>query len=145
MKKKWALLLTSLLIVFSVVGQEKELVMEQAKTLAQQQGKRIVLVFQGSDWCAPCIKLEKEILDTEEFRVLAEKQFVIVKADFPRSKKHQLPEERQKQNAALAEKYNQGGYFPYVVVLNADGKALGALGYKKSSPKDYYNQLNSFK
>ncbi|MCW3785706.1 thioredoxin family protein [Plebeiibacterium sediminum] len=145
MKRKLALIIALLCAVFIVHGQDKDLSIDQAKIKAANENKRILLVFQGSDWCAPCIKLEKEILDTEEFLKIAEEQFVILKADFPRSKKNRLSDENQKHNAALAEKYNQNGYFPYVVILNAEGNVLGAMGYKKMTPQDYFDQLNAFK
>jgi len=41
---------------------------EQAKTVAAEENKKIILVFQGSDWCAPCTKLDKEIWSAEEFK-----------------------------------------------------------------------------
>ena len=95
MKRKFALAFVLLLAVFNVLqGQDKDLSIDQAKIKATKEGKRILLVFQGSDWCAPCIKLEKEILDTEEFLNLAKEQFVILKADFPRGKKNRLSDEK---------------------------------------------------
>ncbi len=146
MKRKFALAFVLLLAIFNVLqGQDKDLSIDQAKIKATKEGKRILLVFQGSDWCAPCIKLEKEILDTEEFLNLAKEQFVILKADFPRGKKNRLSDEKQQHNAALAEKYNPNGYFPYVLVLNDEGNFLGAMGYKKTTPTAYFDQLNAFK
>ncbi len=40
---------------------------EEAKISDQKENKTIVFVFQGSDWCAPCIKLDREIWSTDEF------------------------------------------------------------------------------
>ena len=57
-----------------------------AKKLAQEQNKKIILVFQGSDWCGPCIKLEKEIWSSEEFKTYAKDHFILLKADFPKKK-----------------------------------------------------------
>jgi thiol-disulfide isomerase/thioredoxin len=34
---------------------------EEAKRIASEQNKNIIIVFSGSDWCAPCIKLDKNI------------------------------------------------------------------------------------
>ena len=36
-----------------------------------------------------------------------------------------------------------GGYFPLVVVLDSDAKVIGNLGYKKVSPKQYIELINS--
>ncbi len=115
-----------------------------AQKEANQTGKRLILVFQGSDWCAPCMKLDREIWSTPEFSSYAADHYVMVKADFPRKKANALPEEQQIQNSKLAEKYNTKGYFPFVVVLSPDGKVLGETGYKHISPKEYIEQLDSF-
>ena len=68
----------------------------------------------------------------------------MLKADFPRQKKNKLSKEQQKHNDLLAEKYNLEGYFPLVLILNAQGKVLGKTGYKKLSPEKYISLLNSF-
>jgi len=137
----------STLLFFSVfLGNAQEWLtnIETAKEVASKTNKHIVLVFQGSDWCAPCIKLEKEIWESEEFRTYAKKNFVLLKADFPRKKKNKLTKEQQLQNNQLMEKYNLKGYFPFVVILDNNGKALGNTGYKKTSPTEYIKLLASF-
>jgi thioredoxin-related protein len=101
-------------------------------------------VFQGSDWCAPCIKLDREIWSSEEFKTYAEKNFVEVKADFPRKKKNTLSKEQQLKNNQLMEKYNTRGYFPFVAILDKNGNLLGNTGYKKTSPAAYIKLLASF-
>jgi hypothetical protein len=55
-----------------------------------------------------------------------------------------LTKEQQKINNFLAEKYNPNGYFPLVVVLNKNGEVLGETSYKKTTPKQYINLLESF-
>ena len=82
--------------------------------------------------------------NTDEFQNLAKDRFVMLKADFPRRKKNQLSEAQESHNKSLASKYNPNGYFPYVVVLDPSGKVLGQSGYEKTSPKAYFNKLNSF-
>lgn len=115
-----------------------------AKEMAQAGNKPIILVFQGSDWCAPCIKLDRQIWSSEEFKNYSADQFVMLLADFPRKKQNMLPVEQQEKNQQLAETYNYNGYFPLVVVLDKDGKVLGQTGYKKISVKEYINLLESF-
>lgn len=115
-----------------------------AKKTAQEQNRKIILVFQGSDWCAPCIKLEKEIWSSEEFKTYSNQHFVLLKADFPKKKANKLSKEQQDKNDLLAEKYNQNGYFPLVVVLDKTGKVLGTTGYKNLSPAEYIKLLSSF-
>lgn len=116
---------------------------ELAKETAHKTGNRILLVFQGSDWCAPCMKLERDIWQTQEFINFSNDHLVLFKADFPRKKAHQLSEEQQEINNQLAEKYNDQGYFPYVVLMDETGKVKGTFGYHKWSPKEYIDYINT--
>lgn len=116
---------------------------EEAKALAAKENKNIILVFSGSDWCAPCIKLDKSIWQSEDFKSEAKKDWILVKADFPKKKGHELPATLQEQNKALAEKYNKDGFFPLVVVLDKNGKATGKTGFKNVAPKEYIALLHS--
>ena len=115
-----------------------------AKEMSKAGNKPIILVFQGSDWCAPCIKLEKKIWSSEEFQEYASDHFVMLLADFPRKKQNRLPVEQKNKNEQLAEIYNPNGYFPLVVVLDKDGKLIGQTGYKNISVNEYINLLESF-
>ncbi len=135
------LLLINCLMVFS---QDWETSYKNSITKAQNQNKKIILVFQGSDWCGPCIKLSKEIWSTEEFIAYSKINYILIQADFPRKKKNALEKEQQEINNFLAEKYNPNGYFPLVVVLNKNGEVLGETSYKKTTPKQYINLLESF-
>ncbi|NAY90302.1 thioredoxin fold domain-containing protein [Muricauda sp. JGD-17] len=118
---------------------------EDAVNQAKDENKPIVLVFSGSDWCAPCIRLKKHILDSEEFKSYASDHYVLYNADFPRKKKNQLPLEKLSVNKSLAEKYNPRGHFPLVVVLDKEQRVLGAADfYAKPAPEKYISLLNSF-
>lgn len=143
--KKAVIIVLLLMQAPLLFAQERVNSMGEAKEKASSEGKSILLVFAGSDWCIPCIKLEKQIWSSDKFKELARKDFVMLKADFPRREKNKLPEEKRKRNKQLADKYNPKGYFPLVVVLNSKGDVLGKTGYKKDlSPKEYYKHLKSF-
>ena len=140
---------TVLLFIFfasgTIFAQDWQTDFDQAKEIAKAGNKPIILVFQGSDWCAPCIKLDQQIWRSEEFINYSADHFVMLLADFPRKKQNMLPAEQQKKNQQLAETYNRNGYFPLVIVLDKDGKILGQTGYKKISVKEYIGLLESFK
>lgn len=122
-------------------AQDWQLDFAKAKALAQQEKKPIIMVFQGSDWCAPCIKLDRQIWSSEPFKSFAQKHAILLKVDFPKRKKNELPAEQKIHNQKLAGKYNQNGYFPYVVVVDATGQVQGSTGYKNSTPEEYINLL----
>lgn len=128
----------------NVFGQEWQLSYSEALSCAEDQNKPIILVFSGSDWCAPCIRLDKEIWQSEEFKTFSKENYILYKADFPRKKSNKLALELENQNKALAESFNPKGHFPLVVVLSKTEKVLGQTAYKKISPSEYVSHLNSF-
>lgn len=94
---------------------------------SNETNKPILLIFQGSDWCAPCIKFERNVWSTPTFQQFAEENLLILKADFPRRKSNQLSDDQTLQNKELAERYNPNGYFPFVLLLNPDLTVRKAL------------------
>ena len=96
---------------------------DAALAKAKETKKPVLVVFSGSDWCPPCMRLEKETLSSTEFRTaMKDGKFVPLFVDFPRTK--QLPVMQQKRNNALAEKFNVTS-FPTVLLLDAEGKIIG--------------------
>ena len=115
---------------------------EKAKAEASVSKKNILLNFSGSDWCIPCIKMKKEVFESASFQKYAEKNLVLMKADFPRLKKNQLDAALLKNNESLAAKYNKKGVFPLTVLLNANGKVLKTWeGYPKINADDFIKQM----
>ena len=117
---------------------------DAAKVSASEQGKYILLNFSGSDWCAPCIKLKKEVFESDAFSEIAERRLVLLRADFPRSKKNQLSKEQTKHNETLADKYNPNGKFPLTLLLDDKGKIIKEWdGYAYGSQDKFIADLKS--
>lgn len=117
---------------------------EDAKLLAAKENKNILLVFSGSDWCAPCIKLDNAVWKSEVFQTEANSNWILYKADFPKKKANKLSTEITESNKKIAEKYNKGGNFPLVVLLDKTGKVLGITGFKNVSAIEYIKIIHSF-
>lgn len=135
----------SIVIFLSIVLTSAEWLTDYnaAQELAIKEDKYILLNFSGSDWCAPCIKMKAEVFQSESFSSLAEKQLILVRADFPRSKKHQLSRDQIKHNEALAERYNPSGKFPLTLLLDAKGKVIKEWdGYVFGSQNKFMSDLN---
>ena len=138
--RKYALITILFVLIMNTTrlsAQEWRTDWDTAKVEAEQANKKLILVFSGSDWCIPCIKLEKEIWENSSFIQYAEQHYVLFRADFPKRKKNKLPETIQHLNDRLASEYNPKGYFPLVVVLDTQGKVKGQLGYERLTPEAY--------
>jgi thioredoxin-related protein len=131
---------TSLLIAFGFVANMAcagwQTDYEQALATAKTGNKCVLLAFTGSDWCGPCIQMNKTVFSKTAFLDFAEKNLILVEVDYPRRK--QLPEKVTKQNERLLHQYDiENSGFPTVILLNPDGQILGKLeGYGGEVPAD---------
>jgi thioredoxin-related protein len=114
----------------------------KAKELAAKEGKDILMEFTGSDWCPPCIALNKNVLTKEVFKVEATKKFVLLKLDNPRDKSKQTKEE-QAQYKELSSKFNVTGV-PTIFLADAKGRPYSKqVGYSGAEAKQYVEDLAS--
>ena len=122
------------------LGDFNEATAEAAKT-----HKLILINFSGSDWCGPCIRERKEILETAVFEDYAAGHLVLVRADFPRQKKNQLSKEQTQRNEALADKYNAEGKFPFTLLVDEHGRIIKTWdGFPGVSPEKFVEQISEF-
>ena len=89
---------------------------EAAVAQAKKENKAVMVEFNGSDWCPPCIMMRKNVFSKKEFVEKASKDYVLVEIDVPKKDKALAA-----RNQIVAEKYKIDG-FPTVVLLNKDGK-----------------------
>jgi thioredoxin-related protein len=114
-----------------------------AKEQAIKEDKLIMINFSGSDWCGPCIRLRKEILESAVFEAYAKEHLILVRADFPRQKKNQLDAAQVKRNEALADKYNPEGKFPYTLLVDKNGTVVKAWdGFPNESPEKFIAEIS---
>ena len=126
------IILASLSNGFSQINQ-----LEKAAQIAKEQNKLIFMNFSGSDWCRSCMVLKQSILNTAEFESFAKEKLVLLDVDFPRKKKNRLSNEQTQYNEKLAEKYNNDGQFPTIIILDSDLNIVAKTGYKRLSPTQY--------
>ena len=111
----------------------------QARKAAAAKKIPMLILFSGSDWCPPCMQLDKTILDTKEFAAYAGKgKFVLFKADFPRAVKK--PAAIAQQNQQLMQIYRVQGV-PTIILAGADGKEFARTGFIPVSAKKYIEHL----
>jgi thioredoxin-related protein len=117
-------------------GAEWQTDYEKALATAKASNKCVLLDFNGSDWCGPCIEMRKVVFSKPAFITYANKNLILVDVDYPQRKV--LPDKVTKQNERLKKQYDidRSGY-PTVVLLDPNGKVLGRLeGYDGEKPAD---------
>jgi len=95
-----------------------------AQQRALAENKTLLIDFTGSDWCPPCMLLEKQVFSQSEFTDYATRNLILLKVDFPRRKS--LPANQQAANNALADRFAIQGY-PTILAMGADGKLKGQV------------------
>lgn len=113
----------------AVFAQDWNTDLETAKRKAASENKKILLVFSGSDWCSRCIELEKLVWSNATFKDEANKNWILLRADFPEKGGDPEPLDVNHPRMILAERYNRNGFFPYFVVLDKYGRVVNR-GYE---------------
>jgi len=107
---------------------------------AKKQNKNIVLFFTGSDWCAPCKMLKKDLFNTKEFKTLA-KDYTLLYIDIPMNK-DLISEKQLRHNKELSARYNKRGSIPLFKIINTRGKKLDQIsGYGMRGEIQYHLNL----
>lgn len=142
---KYILSLSFCLILFCSYAQTTESNWFTDKSAAMEYANnnnaQILMVFAGSDWCRPCIKFKKDILESTEFKAYADGKLGILYLDFPSKKKNKLSKEETSHNEALAAKFNTSGIFPKVVLMDQNMNKINDISYKGQSVDDFLSNL----
>lgn len=118
----------------------------EAFELSIKQNKPIMANFTGSDWCGWCMKLDRAVFLTEEFKKWAKDNVILLELDFPRRKK--LDKELEESNNQLQSIFRVRG-FPSIWVfsvtktddekfsinaqVDANGQGWQRMGFMNSS------------
>ncbi len=115
--------------------------MDAAKEQAEKDGKPIIAVFTGSDWCKYCKILESNVFSKPDFAPAATKEFALLFVDNP-SNKGLLTEKAKVENPKLTESFGING-FPTVILLDCFGQRVGNVGHGAGSPAAFLEQARN--
>ena len=112
-----------------------------ASARAKANGRNVVILFTGSDWCPYCVKLAREVLSQREFLDFATNRYELVEIDFPKDAKRQSESVRAA-NEALAKRFEVRG-FPTVLLTDPDGKVLFTTGYSEGGAERWVDNFRA--
>ena len=97
--------------------------------------KLVYMLFTGSDWCPPCMKLEDTILHNSDFKAYSASHLKMRIVDFPRN--NNQSKEEKAENNQLKSKFKISG-FPTVVILDNGGREIARkVGFGSTKPSQY--------
>ena len=150
MKKIIYILLISIFTTAFVSAQELtwHTDMSKASDFAIKEKKPLLMFFTGSDWCGWCIRLQKEVFQTDEFKKWAHENVVLVELDFP--KRTPQDDKIKAQNRQLQSMFKVRGY-PTIWFVNPEVnsekqvnlKSLGKTGYVAGGPAKWIDKAIS--
>lgn len=137
---------TIILILFMVISQvvfsqEIEMITDwnQAKELAERENKKILIILTGSEWCAPCKKMDKNVMANAVFKKYAEEHLILFLIDLPggglvmNSKVYQDYERFKNQY--------QANTLPALILVDKKGDKIKALTGRMFNLENVLNQL----
>jgi rhodanese-related sulfurtransferase/thioredoxin-related protein len=118
--------------------------LSMAQTQAKTEHKSVLLFFHGSDWCPPCIEMQRQVINSPAFAQYARRSLVLVDVDFPEKSKQ--PDELRRANLALKTKFNlsleASEGFPTIVLLSQTGETVfQETGYDGGGPAEILPEL----
>ena len=112
----------------------------KAQAQANAEKKSVLLFFHGSDWCPLCREMQRQVLDSREFKAYARQALVLVDVDFPEKSKQD--ETLKRSNLVLKAKFNVGDNYPNLVLLNESGATIyQEAGYAGAGPAEVLPKL----
>jgi thioredoxin-related protein len=88
MNTKMKTLITAISLIFFIqigFAQDAEMITDwiKAKEVAKKENKRILIILTGSEWCAPCKKMDNNVIEKSEFQKYAKQNLVLFLIDLP--------------------------------------------------------------
>lgn len=94
-------------------GRNPDTDLKTAVTLAKNENKRIILDV-GGEWCIWCHRIDAFMHNTDEVKVLIDKNYIVVKVNFSKENK----------NEEFLSKYPPIEGYPHFFVLDKNGKLI---------------------
>ena len=109
------------------------------KILAENHTYKLY-IFEGSDWCTNCLRLERQVLSTTTFeKTLGTHAVALEKVDFPQRKK--LSKRLISRNDSLATIYEFDGTFPTLVISRVDTLRFAKIQYSNQSASELSEEI----
>lgn len=130
-------------MAISQVGFSQEIEMitdwSQAKELAERENKKILIILTGSEWCAPCKKMDKNVLTNTAFQQYAKDHLILFLIDLPGG--GLVMNSPVYQDYMRFKKQYQTNALPSLVLVDKTGGKFKTLTGRMFSLENVLNQL----
>lgn len=134
-----------LLLFLIQIGFSQEVKMitdwKEAKQLARKENKQILIILTGSEWCAPCKKMDKKVIDNPEFEKYVEQNLIVFLNDLPSGEL--VINSKVYQDYEKFKKKYQSNSLPSLILTENDGTKIKTLKGKMFRLENVMKQLKS--
>lgn len=142
MKTVWIVFF--LFFAFQGFAQEVEMVTDwdTAKELANKEDKNVLIILTGSEWCRPCKKMERNVIQAPEFKEHVKENLVIFLVDLPGG--GLVMNSTVYQNYMKFKKEYQASALPSLILTDKEGNKIKLLEGKMFRIDNVMEQLQAF-
>jgi thioredoxin-related protein len=112
-----------------------------AKQQSELTGKNILIILTGAEWCKPCVKMEKNVIENEQFIEYANQNLVILEINIPRNQNYDL--KVMKDYVYFKNKYSTNA-LPIMILVDKNGTEKIRLSDNLSSLEKVLERLKKY-
>lgn len=111
----------------------------KTKEIAKKEDKQILVILTGSEWCAPCKKMDERVIKNPTFKTYAQSNLVLFTVDIPKGV-IDLNSKIYKDYRTFEKKYKTNA-MPALVLVDKNGIKIKNLKGKLFHLKNVMKQL----
>jgi thioredoxin-related protein len=112
-----------------------------AKQQSELTGKNILIILTGAEWCKPCVKMEKNVIEHQQFIEYASQNLVIFEINIPRNQNYNS--KIMKDYVYFKNKYSTNA-LPIMILVDKNGLEKVRLTDNLSSLEKVLEKLKKY-
>lgn len=112
-----------------------------AKQQSELKGKNILIILTGAEWCKPCVKMEKNVIENEQFIEYANRNLVILEINIPRNQNYNS--KIMKDYVYFKDKYSTNA-LPVMILVDKNGTEKISLSDNLNSLEKVLERLKKY-
>ena len=112
-----------------------------AKQQSELKGKNILIILTGAEWCKPCVKMEKNVIENEQFIEYANQNLVILEINIPRNQNYNS--KIMKDYVYFKDKYSTNA-LPVMILVDKNGTEKISLSNNLNSLEKVLERLKKY-
>ena len=140
--KYWFFIMILLTVSKLAEAQEIDMVTNwnKASELAKNQNKKILIILTGSDWCTPCKKMDRRVINNSEFQGYVHENLIVYLVDITKEVLLDRDNPTNDNYELLNEKY-QTDALPALILTDYEDNKIKLVEGKTYDLKNVMKQL----